>query len=387
MTNGRDPARRSSACAPARSWRTLEARRPLALGGRLDRRHERHARGDDPPALLVRRRRLARAACRPRRLRSWPAARRRSARSSPSPTGSSTRCSPPTTTAAYEGRFHAGANPRVKTAERGGGDRRRRARPDRRDHQARQERAQGARAAALRPHLAPARRQQPLRLLRAAHAGRGPAPVRGAQGAHVSAHELALPDRRHGRGDQADRRDRRPGAREYAQGRGLRDRRSTCCRSAAWSTTRRSPTTTRSSRPAPSTTRRQDERRRPAHLRPRRAALPRRLPPRGGVREHAGGDDRRRARLPHPRQGDARAGLARRVRRGGRRRPKPRREDDEGREQQLPKLEQGEAVDDARGRARREGDTSRRGATPRARCWPRWRPPASSSRRRSCARR
>ena len=32
----------------------------LALGGRLDRRHERDARGDDPAALLVRRRGLAR---------------------------------------------------------------------------------------------------------------------------------------------------------------------------------------------------------------------------------------------------------------------------------------------------------------------------------------
>ena len=51
-------------------------------------------------------------------------------------------------------------------------------------------------------------------------------------------------------------------------------------------------------------------------LRPRRAALPRRLPSRGGVREHAGRDHRRRARLPHARQGAARAGLARRLRRG-----------------------------------------------------------------------
>ncbi len=33
----------------------------LALGGRLDRRHERDPRGDDPPAQLLRRRRLARA--------------------------------------------------------------------------------------------------------------------------------------------------------------------------------------------------------------------------------------------------------------------------------------------------------------------------------------
>ena len=32
----------------------------LALGGRLDRRHERHPRGDDPAALVLRRRGLAR---------------------------------------------------------------------------------------------------------------------------------------------------------------------------------------------------------------------------------------------------------------------------------------------------------------------------------------
>ena len=41
----------------------------VALRGRLDRRHERDARGDDPAALVVRRRGLARAACRRRRWR------------------------------------------------------------------------------------------------------------------------------------------------------------------------------------------------------------------------------------------------------------------------------------------------------------------------------
>jgi DNA topoisomerase-3 len=39
----------------------LEEAGPLALGGGLDRRHERHPRGDDPPALVVRRRGVARA--------------------------------------------------------------------------------------------------------------------------------------------------------------------------------------------------------------------------------------------------------------------------------------------------------------------------------------
>ena len=45
---------------PPTSYALARGRRALALGGRLDRRHERHARGDDPPALLVRRRRVAR---------------------------------------------------------------------------------------------------------------------------------------------------------------------------------------------------------------------------------------------------------------------------------------------------------------------------------------
>ena len=70
----------------------------------------------------------------------------------------------------YEGRFHAGAQPRLATAEeaeaivdavRGAA---------RRDHQAREDQAQGARAAALRPHVAAARGQHALRLLRAPHA-------------------------------------------------------------------------------------------------------------------------------------------------------------------------------------------------------------------------
>ena len=62
-------------------------------------------------------------------------------------------------------------------------------------------------------------------------------------------------------------------------------------------------------------------------------------------------------------------------------------DDDEGREQQLPKLEHGERRAVAGGRLRGARRPSRRAATPRARCWPRWRPPASSSTRRSCARR
>ena len=79
------------------------------------------------------------------------------------------------------------------------------------------------------------------------------AALRGAQGAHLPAHQLALPDERHGRA----RSSRRPSCSRaqpvYAAAARVRDRRSTCCRSRASSTTRRSPTTTRSSRRAPST--------------------------------------------------------------------------------------------------------------------------------------
>ena len=61
-------------------------------------------------------------------------------------------------------------------------------------------------------------------------------------------------------------------------------------------------------------------------------------------------------------------------------------DDDEGGDQQLPKLEQGEAVDDARGRAAGRRP-SRRGATPTRRCSARWRPRARTSTTTSCARR
>ncbi len=86
-----------SALRPAQEFALLGAGRPVALGGGLDRRHERDPRGDDPPALLVRRRRVpgARADAdagdhRPPRGRD-PRVRARS------PTGSWTRRSRPST--------------------------------------------------------------------------------------------------------------------------------------------------------------------------------------------------------------------------------------------------------------------------------------------------
>ena len=133
------------------------------------------------------------------------------------------------------------------------GDRSRLQRAPGDDHQAGEERAARESADALRPDHAAARGEHPLRLLRPPHALRRPAPLRGAQGAHLSPHQLPLPHHRHGRGDQADRRARRIARSEYRAGRRVRRPAWTCSRWHAWSTTRRSPTTTRSSPPAPST--------------------------------------------------------------------------------------------------------------------------------------
>ena len=128
---------------------------------------------------------------------------------------------------------------------------------------------------------------------------RRPAALRGAQGAHLSAHQLALPDDRHGRGDQADRRagrERTPStarAREYVAGldvlplaRVVNDEKVTDHHAII-------PTRSEHNR-------REDGRRRQAHLRHGRAALPGGLPPRGRVREHARGDDRRGASRAPP---------------------------------------------------------------------------------------
>ena len=133
----------------------------------------------------------------------------------------------------YVGRFHAGAQPRLKTAEeaeaivdavRGG---------DGHDHQAREDDAAREGAAAVRPHVAAARGEHALRVLRAADAGRRAAALRGAQGAHVSAYELALPAVGHDRRDQADRRRSSGRTSEYAKAAAYVHSGSTCCRWAA----------------------------------------------------------------------------------------------------------------------------------------------------------
>ena len=379
---GRDAARLHRA-APRRGVRQARGRRPLALGVRLDRRHERHPRGDDPPALLLRRRRLAgpRADAdagdhhAPRggdprvRARALLARRRalRGARGAQVRGPLPRRCQ-----AAHQDR------------RRGRRRRRRRPRPDRRDHPARAQEAHREGAAALRPHVAAARGQQPLRLHRPPHARRRPALLRGAQGAHVSAYELALSDERHDRRAQADRRPRRRRLARLPGRRGLRPG----PRPAAAGARRRRRQGRRPPRDHPDeldAQPRQAVRRRPPHLRPRRAPLPRRLPSRGRLREHEGRDDGRLARLPHPRQGPARPGLARRLRRARR-------------VQQRDRRRRGPRPAAAQARARRDGARratsarprrrpSRRGATPTRRCWARWRRPAGSSTTTRCARR
>ncbi len=61
LDDERGDEERARGAAPGGGVRAPRAGGAVALGGRLDRGHERHARGDDPPAQLLRRRRLARA--------------------------------------------------------------------------------------------------------------------------------------------------------------------------------------------------------------------------------------------------------------------------------------------------------------------------------------
>ena len=217
---------------------------------------------------------------------------------------------------------------------------------------------------------------------------RRPAALRGAQGAHLPAHELALHHRRHDRRDQADRQAGRRDARVRRRAAvRARPRRAAAGPRGQRRQGHRPPRDHPHQRRAPP--RRQDERRRPPGLRPRGAPLPRRLPSRGGVGEHARGDHGRRRRHVFRTRGklllvpgwrgvygetadldDAAA-----------------ENEDEGREQRLPRLEQGRGRSPSPRSATRPRRPSRRAATPSARCWRRWRPPASSWRRRSCARR
>ena len=158
MTQRRRSRTRSRTLRPGAELARLEAGRPLTLGGRLDRRHERDARGDDPAALVVRRRRLARARADadardprpprggdPRLQARAVLARRRELRAGRRAGGR----------ARYEGRYHAGAKPRLASAAEAERDRRGLHRSGRRDHQAREaEQHASARRMLYRPDLA-----------------------------------------------------------------------------------------------------------------------------------------------------------------------------------------------------------------------------------------
>ena len=279
---------------------------------------------------------------------------------------------------------------------RAGGARDRRGLPGKagHHHQAGVQGAARARSDAVRPYDPPARRQHALRLLGATNPGGRPAPLRGAQGAHLPPHELALPDDRHGGGDQAHRGARGRAERVREGGRLChRPRRAAARASGEQREGHRPPR----DHPHQGRARRGPHgRRRQTRLRHGREALPRRLPSRGGVREHARRDDRlpaargrrtakgRRVRVPHARKAPAGAGLARglradalrgEVRGRGRRGRRP------------AAAEAGRASPYRRSRSRASArKPSRRDATATLRCWARWRPPASSSTTTSCAR-
>ena len=231
---GGDAARRSRDLRPAEEFALARGGRALALGGRLDRRHERHARGDDPPALVVRRRRLARpradADARDRRpprggdprVRARALlARRRDVRGR-------------TASARLRRAATTPARSRGCATRRGG---RRRSSPPSAAARAtitKLEKTTRKERAPLLYDLTSLQREANTRFGFSARRtlGRRPAPLRGAQGAHLSAHELALPDRatwspRSSRPPSSSARQPR-----VRRGRRVRHRASTCCRSA-----------------------------------------------------------------------------------------------------------------------------------------------------------
>ena len=253
----------------------------------------------------------------------------------------------------------------------------------RQDGDRRGRRAQGAvraRAAPLRPDVASARCEQPLRVLRAPHApGRPVARTRARRRSPTRARAPA------GSPATSSRSSSRP-PRRSSTSPSTRPRRSSCSgstrfRSAGSSTTRRSTTTTRSSPPTSSTTsassrptsaasstsspgaswpcsiRRRATRGRPSSPSSRTSASA----PAARSRSRPGGAASTALRPMPIRRRTPRAPSSRRSRRASRSRSSP-----------------------SRARPRRRGP---RRATPRRRCSQRWRPRASSSTTRSSARR
>ena len=160
----------------------------------------------------------------------------------------------------------------------------------------------------------------------------------------------------------------------------------TCCRWRGSSTTPRSTTTTRSSRPA-SCREGADRRRRP-HLRPGRAPLPGRVPPRGQVRGHRDRHRGRRPPLPHQGPAAGRGRLARAgVRRGGQRAAREAASDEDGARAGAAADRRGRDRHLRRGRRCSRSRPSRRGRYSEASLLGDMETAGRRSRTRSCARR
>ena len=376
--------------APARRRGARAARggRALALGGRLDRRHERHARRDDPPALVVRRRRLARPRAdadardphAPRggdpRVRARAVlARRRDVRDRRRPRATRAATTPAPSRGSPTAERGRSAIVAAVRGQRGD------------DHEARED-ASAPSSAPLLYDLTSLQREANTRFGFTARRTLG-----AAQRCYEEHKALTYPrtssrylTTRHGPASSS-RPPRTVGAPrpEYADGRRVRRRARPAAARRASSTTRRSATTTRSSRPTPSTSSTRWATTTAASTTSSRAASSPSSIPTPCSRTRA---SRRRS----PSTSSARAarcwscpgwrGVYGELAEGE---APP--SDDEGRDQQLPKLEQGEDGRHARGRVAGEGDQAAAGATPTRRCSARWRPPASSSTTRSCARR
>ena len=267
MTDGRDPRRLRAAAAAARSSRGSPPRPQCrALHGLADR-HERDARAHQAAEEPHARRGVVGGA---RADADAGAARRpraRGARARAAPVLARSRRRSSTTGNRYDGhlvrsrRSTAGDDDRAQGRPdlRRGARRRRSPRPStgraRRSASETRKPSRETRAAALRPHEPPARGEPPLRLVRAPHALRRAALLRGAQGAHLPAYRLALPARTTTapKVDEVLRIVRRRRRRDVRLRRSPRPQRA-CSRTGsrtrrAPSTTRRSPTTSRSCRP------------------------------------------------------------------------------------------------------------------------------------------
>ena len=192
--------------------------------------------------------------------------------------------------------------------------------------------------------IAPARREPPLRLLRAPDAPGRPVALRGQEGDHLSADLVPLPLGRHGSAAQAGGRDARADLRVRGARARVRARARPAPARGASSTTPRSTTTTRSSRRRSTTTSRGVHARRAPDLRPGRAPLPRRVPSACALRSARPSSRRSRA------SGSGRAARSRSRRAGAAStgsRPTPTRsgsEEDDGEGGRAAALEQGQTV-------------------------------------------